>query len=225
MPGWNPSQKDVDKFLDGFQLLLARDDAHRRVETCLDSTAAPHRAGLLYSELEPVTADALELSDWVAVTLLDMTTSPRAFRGIQLDEERRKAIEAGLTSVRDVPLVDASKDDLDAANTVYSHLRYEDPDARTPWGIGRVGASKLLARKRPALIPIVDTRMLNWFGHPRAIWAPMREALRQKTDGGITYFNALDRHLRRSQLTRGISVLRAIDIAAWELVGSPQNRR
>lgn len=221
MDSWQPDDEDVRKFVEGFRRILDSEDSYTVVRECLDpeSETRAERAGLTYSQLEPVTENTLELSDWLAVTLLDVDTPARAFRGIQHDEERRREIEGGLTYLEDVPLVDAADETLDRADEIYRLIRYDDPAAKTTWGMGPARTSKLLARKRPELVPIVDRRIKRWFGRPRYVWAPMRAALRSRTETGERYFDALDRHLRRDPLTRSLTVLRAMDVAAWELAG------
>ncbi len=82
-------------------------------------------------------------------------------------------------------------------------------------GIGSVGAGKLLARKRPRLLPVYDTVIKKVFTRPPkdvTFWTDVRRALRQDD-------RRLVAHLQDARtaagLSKEISVLRVLDSAAW----------
>jgi Family of unknown function (DUF6308) len=79
-------------------------------------------------------------------------------------------------------------------------------------GAGWVTAGKLLARKRPALIPVYDNVVRCAFGWPQNIWTALRDALRQD-DGGFRA--ALDDVRQRAGLPRQVTPLRVLDVAIW----------
>ncbi|MFE1595443.1 DUF6308 family protein [Nocardia sp. NPDC058705] len=87
-----------------------------------------------------------------------------------------------------------------------------DTQLRQLPGVGRTIASKLLARKRPRLLPIWDTVIAAVLGTRDQHLEPIRIALRHND-------HELDKRLRRIRaaagLTEQISVLRTLDVIAW----------
>jgi Family of unknown function (DUF6308) len=79
-------------------------------------------------------------------------------------------------------------------------------------GVGWVTAGKLLARKRPALIPVYDNVVRCAFGRPRHVWTALRNALRQ--DDG-TFRAALEDVRQRAGLPCQVTPLRVLDVAIW----------
>lgn len=86
---------------------------------------------------------------------------------------------------------------------------------------GAVAAGKLLARKRPDLIPIADSYTMAVFGrrHPRidlTWWDHVRDAARdlEPNAGGLTLWQYLS-DLRSETGARHLPVLRVLDILAW----------
>ncbi|MEU8929883.1 DUF6308 family protein [Streptomyces sp. NPDC048409] len=82
-------------------------------------------------------------------------------------------------------------------------------------GIGSVGAGKLLARKRPRLLPVYDSLIKKVFERPStdlSFWSDVRHALRADD-------RMLVAHLEEARSVAGIgeeiSVLRVLDTAAW----------
>lgn len=81
--------------------------------------------------------------------------------------------------------------------------------------------TKVLHRKRPALIPMVDREVLDWYRpvtRERAAmpaWAPLLRAMRQDLETpNATVINAMATELGQ-RLGRPITPLRAVDIAIW----------
>ncbi|WP_329144609.1 DUF6308 family protein [Streptomyces sp. NBC_01456] len=81
--------------------------------------------------------------------------------------------------------------------------------------VATVGAGKLLARKRPRLLPVYDAVVKKVFERPVSdltFWSDMRTELR--SDEG-----ALVSHLEQIRdlagIGRDIGVLRVLDVAAW----------
>ena len=79
-------------------------------------------------------------------------------------------------------------------------------------GAGWVTAGKLLARKRPALIPVYDNVVRVAFGWPQNVWAALRNALRQ--DHG-SFQAALNDARQRAELSCRVTPLRVLDVAIW----------
>ncbi|MFD3586890.1 DUF6308 family protein [Streptomyces sp. NPDC058683] len=84
-----------------------------------------------------------------------------------------------------------------------------------PDGSGRVAAGKLLARKRPHLIPMYDIRIKQLFERPKtdnSFWAAQAAALR--ADKGA-FRDQLVRLRDKAGIGEGIGVLRVFDVVAW----------
>lgn len=109
--------------------------------------------GELFTTLGNAVSDSFEASDLVAVHLMGMTFRPSAVRALLEPGEGQDAISRLL---RDIPNADIWSDDADfkVANVLWHRLA-KDMKSTYP-GINWVTAGKLLARKRPALLPVVD---------------------------------------------------------------------
>jgi hypothetical protein len=137
--------------------------------------------------------------DLLAVSLLGITWQPSTVRRILgADAGALADLLAPITNM-DLWLADDAL--LKAASAAWHRLR----DA----GVGTVAAGKLLARKRPRLIPIVDQVIRRALQPPRnRVWATLRgclqdEALRQRVEE-IQPAGAYD-----------ISALRLLDVVIW----------
>lgn len=81
--------------------------------------------------------------------------------------------------------------------------------------------SKVLHRKRPELIPLVDRHVLDWYrpitGERSAAgaWRPLLEALRADLDGENAVLLAIMKVELDKMLRRGPSHLRMLDITIW----------
>jgi len=139
-------------------------------------------AGLTFHTLPPAAPpdpadDDLTAADLLAITLMDVDATPWAVRQLLQEGEVRRAV---LAVLRDVPttvdLAGASQDELDAAVRLYRALK-AGLGGVNPW----VTASKLAARKRPALIPVRDSVVTDLLGLPsrdvRQDWPVFRHLL------------------------------------------------
>lgn len=80
-------------------------------------------------------------------------------------------------------------------------------------GIGETRATKLLARKRPHLVPIVDSVVRREvFGDSRRHWEPLHEAL---TANGCEWWKQLEHLHDVAGLPDHVPVLRVLDVLAW----------
>jgi hypothetical protein len=75
-----------------------------------------------------------------------------------------------------------------------------------------VMAGKLLARKRPSLIPVYDEIVRCAFGWPEDIWKALRDALRQDDGSFRTVLEGLK---KRAGIPRQVTLLRILDVAIW----------
>ncbi|MGH3848194.1 MAG: DUF6308 family protein [Pseudonocardiaceae bacterium] len=78
-------------------------------------------------------------------------------------------------------------------------------------GISWVIAGKLLARKRPRLLPVYDHVVKQALGNPAHFWTPLRDVLRD--DGDLRA--QVERLRTSSGIGDDISLLRVLDVAIW----------
>ncbi|OBA44033.1 hypothetical protein A5766_00125 [Gordonia sp. 852002-51296_SCH5728562-b] len=149
--------------------------------------------------------------DLVAVTLLSVNipgqTSLRILGDRDLDY--RNGLSTLLRQIpTDIELVDASDEVLEKAEALWSQVRQNHD-------VGRTKTSKLLARKRPHLLPVIDSVVTTAVGHvpgKHSFYRNLRAAL-----------NADDRRLHshlialrdKADVGDDISAIRVFDILAW----------
>ncbi|PKW25721.1 DUF6308 family protein [Phycicoccus duodecadis] len=151
-------------------------------------------------------ADRFTADDLVAVTFLSVEIPPRAAQ--QLLVEQRGALSRLLAEVVERDLVDVEEP------LTPSSPEWQLNDAlRTIDGIGPTTASKLMARKRPRLLPIydsvIDQHVLSGSG---VLWEPLRQALR--ADGRALHEQLVALRVRAG-VGDSISAIRVVDILAW----------
>ncbi len=172
------------------------------LETFFDHTGP--FAGTTFDDLPDNPSDRFTPSDLVAATLLDMRFTPRAVRAILHDQARQ--LGQLLSAVPDdVDLWSATDEQLAPAYTLYRALRA----GGSLKGVGPTTASKLMARKRPRLIPIVDSVVRNALEFETDEWVELRSALREP--GLVDRIEAL----RPASVPSPVSTLRLLDAAVW----------
>ncbi|MGW6137380.1 DUF6308 family protein [Streptomyces sp. NPDC055140] len=153
-------------------------------------------------------ANVVTAADLIAVQTLSVQVPPAA--ALALLEGRL----AGELSV----LLGQIPADIDMANADPALLRPGSAADRS-WhlikdqkGLGWVTTNKLLARKRPRLIPVYDQVVRCVVGHPESFWLSLREAL--AAEG-----NALHEQLLSLRDDAGVpetvSALRICDVVLW----------
>jgi hypothetical protein len=151
---------------------------------------------------DPETMNEFTPADLVAVTTLNVRVS--GWGAIELLETRRDEFAGLLAAVPRVPLHEVSKSDLEP---LWDLQRALD----SVRDVGHVTRSKLLARKRPRLVPIRDHYVLaSLVGQAHGeLTLPLREALQHE---GI-----VDRleDLRTRAGAHDISTIRVLDILVW----------
>lgn len=152
--------------------------------------------------MQPGPPNKITVADLLAVTLMDVTVQPRAVRLI-LGEDA-DVISRRLTDIEhSIDLWDASDEHLAWALAAWDHLAGYD-------GVGQVIAGKLLARKRPRMIPVIDsiTRTVLRLP-PDKGWTSLRAALADPTRRRSV------EDLRPPAATEEVSTLRLLDACAW----------
>ncbi len=79
-------------------------------------------------------------------------------------------------------------------------------------GAGWVTAGKLLARKRPSLIPVYDNVVRCAYDWPENVWMALHDALRQESGSFLATLNDLK---QRSSLPCQVTPLRVLDVVVW----------
>jgi hypothetical protein len=144
----------------------------------------------------------INTDDLLACTFLDVTFRPPAVRSI-LGADRDRLSELLTAIPLRTSLWDALDSDLLAAEAAWNFLRGYD-------GVDWVMAGKMLARKRPGLVPILDSVVTAALQLPSGTyWTTLRtclqdDALRQKIE-----------RLRPPGLTARVTTLRLLDVAIW----------
>jgi hypothetical protein len=193
--------KSLSETIEG---LIDRDDASRLVSAYFEPGGT--FAGTTFATLGggwEASPDAVTEADLLAVSLLDVTYPPRAVRRLlEAGEVRTRMSELLadiptdmlLWGVEDLTLVQRAMDHLDALK-----------------GVGPVKAGKLLARKRPWLVPICDEAVVRTVGGEfREIW---RESLRDALRGEGDVRSRID-SLAATVVPRP-TTLRTLDVLFW----------
>jgi hypothetical protein len=159
-------------------------------------------AGATFDLFQPGPPDRVTAADLLAVTFLDVMVKPEAVRLILGDDA--DLISRHLTHVTiGVDIWDASHAHLASALAAWDHFD-------SYHGIGDVIAGKLLARKRPRLVPVIDsvTRKVLRLPPGRA-WTGLRAALSD------LYRRERVEELRPITVPAEVSTLRVLDACAW----------
>lgn len=200
-------------------LLADRVRVSRLVNIYYEKNRTPAFAGELFDGFGENPPDNFTADDIVAASLLDVQFGPEAVRTLLTDD-----IPAGPTrSVRQeisdlltkIPSDKNIWDDIDIGPgspswDLWAIIR----------GIHRIGptrVSKLLARKRPRLLPILDAVVVGYLQlPPNGQWELMRDALK---DPGLR--GAIDAMAPAS--TKNVpTTLRILDVAIWMLRSQSQ---
>ena len=193
-----------------------------RVDSALSAPAAELVAAYFHPD-KPFAADTFDVlgvndpmrimvDDLLAVTLLNVVVPPLGVRALLGDKAETLREHLGAVPI-DVPLWEAADPDLAAATAVWDLLR-------TQPGIDWVTAGKLLARKRPRLIPVFDSVIQEALQPPRdRFWVTLGAALRHEER------RAAVEALRPPGLTMRVSTLRLLDVAVWMRFSEGTNAR
>jgi hypothetical protein len=165
-----------------------------------------HRFGFAGYSFEPLNddhTDEITSEDLLAVTLLDVSWKPSAVRAL-LDEKAEKVSEL-LHNVNSKATLwsDDGGRELVNAEPLWEFVM-ELP------GVGPTTTSKLLARKRPGLVPITDSVIVSAVGTSGRTWSTLRYCF-QDPD-----FRQLVDTLRPDG-ANSVSLLRIFDVAIWML--------
>lgn len=212
-------------------LLLDENYAVRLVEECLkkDGDGRYRYSGAYFERLggggdRPEVAYQVTAEDLLAVSML----SVRVIRYYALDVLVYQAREVSSLLAQipvDVTLADAGADKLIAGSGPASGLWTLLHDIKPPLEksrLGPVAAGKLLARKRPQLIPVYDSYVEKALSRTRVhgtFWRDLRCQLTKDTKL-ISELEAV--RTRVGEAAAHLSLLRAFDIMCWMHEGRQQ---
>lgn len=166
----------------------------------------------------PNPVNEVTAADLLAVQTLAVTVSSRAALGIletyaQRISELLSDIDPTLKleEVRDEGDFEAVLGKNSSAQALWDLLRRNNPEAKR-WNLGATTASKIMARKRPHLIPIDDSVVTRVIGRGTASsWRMWRDEL-LADNCLIERADEIKEHVERTDL----STLRALDIVLWQ---------
>lgn len=191
-------------------VLGAEDRQH--VEAYFSLEAANRYAGTEFNTLGLNHPHSVASDDLLAVHLLGrMTFDPPTVRNLILPGEVNRKITGLLREID--PQIELWKDAAESAIEAADHLWHV---LTAIDGIGPVIAGKLLARKRPRLVPILDERVQKYFAPPAGrFWATLRAALE-----GHGLPDMIDSALRPDwlkgvEIESKVTTLRLLDVAVW----------
>ncbi|MEU9828531.1 DUF6308 family protein [Micromonospora chersina] len=158
---------------------------------------------------QPASKDVITADDLLAVEMLSVQVPPR----VALDLLEGDLGRVVATELRSIP-TDISLADEGAAQYIA-----DGGPADRAWrllknngGVGWVTAGKLLARKRPRLVPVYDEVVRCAYRSGRGFWNCLHKRLRE--DGDNLANRLSDLHAEAG-LPQEITILRVLDVVFW----------
>lgn len=149
-------------------------------------TVSSNYAGATFLGLEPNSPDTIDEADLLATSTLRVTIPVYSIRQFLNDDGTRAKVKDTLASLPSKTLAETDDEDFVEMEAFYSLIkgrlaRYSTKKSN-PW----VTASKLAARKRPALFPVRDRVVCQYLGtlplrDCRRDWAVFRHLMRDET--------------------------------------------
>lgn len=202
------------------------DEASQRIRkyyTLTTTAGRPAFSGAQFDDFEPEDnpRDRFTAADLLSTGLLGVHVSGDGIVRLLMDESRTSTMNKLLAVLPDdVDLSDLNDrafagllDNPDSPGAMLWDMLREN-DTRLRIRVGPTLASKLLARKRPRLIPIWDSKIEAQLGlkGSRDHWRVMRQIL-SEDDGKLV--DRLETIRRKSGQQERISLLRTFDVAVW----------
>ncbi|MBT0566077.1 DUF6308 family protein [Williamsia sp. CHRR-6] len=157
-------------------------------------------------------ANVVTADDVIAVSMLSVHVPGGS--ALRLLGDVEKAVSEDISRLlallpTDLELADASDDQLAPADELWTVLRRQGK-------LGPTTTSKLLARKRPQLLPVMDSVVLNAVGHRRSTKTNFYRSLRDslKADDSVL-LKRLHRLRTESGVGPDISDIRIFDVVVW----------
>lgn len=156
----------------------------------------------------PATVGAFTSDDIVAVSLLGVRIPGRA--ALQVLDVQTKELNALLGKIPARVDLWLAEEEIVGPDSAADQLWTRLVDLP---GISWVTAGKLLARKRPRLVPVYDRVVRAALGrtHEDGWWRPLRAVLSENDE----LINKLTHLRERSALGDDVSLLRVLDVSIW----------
>lgn len=149
--------------------------------------------------------------DLIAVQLLDVRMSPHVIADLLITDARKCDCFLAKIPV-DLAFEDPKAVELFSDNGIVEQAYHELHDVK---GIGETTATKILARKRPRLVPIIDSAVRRSLGRKRAhIWRPLQFWIQDENQARVP---ELERIRSDAELPNSLSILRVFDVLAWRV--------
>lgn len=164
---------------------------------------------------DPATINTVTAADLLALNTLSVEGSAQASIDMLTTELAQEFTQLLQQISPDLDLVDATDADIGKDSPAERLWYLCRPNGTSRWHrFGPVTTSKLLARKRPRLLPIYDSVVGKQYGLPdsRGLWTGMRAALRAE---GRRLHNHAEKLHRKADLPDTVTPLRVIDIVTW----------
>jgi hypothetical protein len=206
---WNlPPILDLDRRRDAADLLA--DYFHVNVVTGIPDFTGSRFERFAGGGDRPAVADVITAEDVVAVTMLSVDVPAAAALKLLGDRfsDHAEHISALLHQLPvDVSLSAATDTHLEIASQLWTEVRHR-------CGVGPTTTSKLLARKRPHLLPVIDSVVRRQLGHGRRrdFYETLRAHLR---DDAHAMDGQLSSIRREAAIGNDISIIRCFDIILW----------
>jgi Family of unknown function (DUF6308) len=200
----------VENAMGRLRLALASPNLREAVRLFYDPNSS--FAGHSFDSLGRNPPNRITSDDLLAVTLLDVGWTPPAARAL-LGELAEKVTEL-LRTIDDSTALwdDRGCQELINANRLWKVI------GRLP-GVGTTRTSKLLARKRPLLVPITDSIVVSAVDNRGKTWLTLRYCFQQEP------FRQAVESLRPPQQAEDVSLLRIFDVAIWMLCSRSRDAR
>lgn len=201
--------------IEGSPLATVLDPTHRDLAVALlrgyfapGAFEGAHFERLARGGDRPEVQDEFTSDDLVAITMLGVTLKPAA--ALEILEVRRDSLRAALAAIPNgVHLTSLGAEEIGPDWPV---RRLLDALVAIP-GIGTTKATKLMARKRPHLVPILDSVVNETLSITKErYWGPLHAWLTADDGANGSYLEALRED---AGIGSDISVLRVFDILAW----------
>ncbi|MCP3785327.1 DUF6308 family protein [Micromonospora sp. A3M-1-15] len=157
----------------------------------------------------PENSDTVTAEDLIAVELLSVQVPPRRALDLLQGQLGREVA----TELEQIPVdVELGADDALPLIVTGGHADNAWRMLRAADGIGWVTAGKLLARKRPKLVPVYDEVVSCAFGTGTGFWDWLHGKLRE--EGGVLA-QRLDALHAKVNLPAEVTRLRVLDVVFW----------
>lgn len=148
--------------------------------------------------------------DLVAVSLLSVNVPARA--ALYLLDDPTGSLSTALRAIpTDVELVHANDNHIAAADKLWYEIR-------SLHDVGRTTTSKLVARKRPRLVPVQDSVTMAVLGEPTRFSKPLRDKLRAGLHEELVELR------EQSAIPVELTAIRVLDVLLWMAFHKPQHQ-